>query len=79
MLRPGSEIACLATRENDARRNCIVEPGGNDRRRYARDYVLGHASHQFGPDYPDGPVPSTRTGYADISPGSASCSSSIAA
>ena len=32
-----------------------MEPGGNDRRRYARDYVLGHASHQFGPDYPDGP------------------------
>ena len=32
-----------------------MEPGGNDRRGYAGDHVLGHVSHEFGPHYLDRP------------------------
>ena len=65
--------------DNDARRHCIVEPGGNDRRRYAGDHVLGHVSHQFGPDYPDRSRAFHQHRVCRHLPGSASCSSSIAA
>ena len=41
--------------ENDTRRNCIIEPCGSGRRRYAGDHVLGYVSHEFGPDYLEGP------------------------